>query len=288
MTNSSGVATLTGVATTAGVGTDTGGVVASFAGDANAATSGTGNLVVSKAATALSQVFGNADFGGTAKLSATLKSSVTGLAIEGETVSFTLNNVAVGTAVTNSFGIATVPGAPTSAGVGTDAGAVVASFAGDTNFITSSGTGDLTVVQAQPACSRKRLGSADFGGTATLSATLTSTVTSLGIANETVTFTLNGVDVGTAITNNLGIATLPGVANSLPPGVHTGVVGVTFAGDTNYESSVGTGDLTVAQAPTSLSQVVGVPTSAVWRRCRRRSCPTSPISRSPMRPSISR
>ena len=59
VTDSNGVATLTGVATTDGLGTDTGGVVASFAGDSSngAASNATGNLVVSQAATSRSLAF---------------------------------------------------------------------------------------------------------------------------------------------------------------------------------------------------------------------------------------
>jgi hypothetical protein len=257
MTNSSGIATVTGVATTAGVGVETGVVGASFAGDTDlASSSGTGDLTVAQASTSITETFGTADFGGTATLSATLMSTVTNQPIPNETVAFTLNGVSAGTAMTNNFGIATVSGVATSAGVGVETGVVGASFAGDTNFVSSSGTGDLTVVQA-PTTLSLTSGSAEFGGTATLTTTLTSNVTNQPLANETVEFTLNGVDVGPAVTNNLGIATLTGVANSSGVGTFPGVIGVTFAGDTNFENSTGTGDLTVNVAPTSLTQVSG-------------------------------
>ena len=42
-------------------------------------------------------------------------------------------------------------------------------------------------------------GTATFGGTATLTATLMSAVTNLGIANEMVNFTLDGTPVGSAL-----------------------------------------------------------------------------------------
>ena len=114
-------------------------MVASFAGDTNyaAATNATGDLVVSQAATALGSVSGTASFGGTATLTATLTSSVTSLAIAGETVSFTLDGTAVGTAVTDSSGVATFTGVAITDGVGTDTGGVVASFAGDTNYVAA-------------------------------------------------------------------------------------------------------------------------------------------------------
>ena len=143
--NSSGVATLTGVATSDAVGTDTGGIAASFAGDSNdAASSGTGNLVVSQAATAINSVSGTAS-GGTASLTATLTSSVTGSGLSGQTVSFTLDGTSVGTATTDSSGVATLTGVATSDAVGTDTGGVVANFAGVTDYVASSGTGNLVV-----------------------------------------------------------------------------------------------------------------------------------------------
>jgi hypothetical protein len=257
VTNSSGIATLTGVATTEGVGTDAGAVAATFAGDSNYTTStATGDLVVSQAPTALSQVFANADFGGTATLSATLESTVTNQPIAGETVSFMLSNTAVGTAVTNSNGIATLTGVATSAGVGTVTGAVVASFSGDANYeAAANASGDLIVVQAATALASVG-GTAQFGGTATLVATLTSTVTSQPIAGETVSFTLDNVTVGTAVTDSSGVATLTGVATTDGVGTDSGAVVATFAGDANYQNSSGTGDLVVSQAPTTLTNVL--------------------------------
>ena len=85
-------------------------MVASFAGDTNyvAAANATGDLVVSQAATTLGSVSGTASFGGDATLTATLTSSVTNAGASGETVSFTLDGTSVGTAVTNSSGVATL------------------------------------------------------------------------------------------------------------------------------------------------------------------------------------
>jgi uncharacterized protein YidB (DUF937 family) len=146
VTNNSGMATLTGATTTAGAGTDTGAVVVSFAGDTdNAMSSGTGNLVVSQAPTAIMNVSGTSPVGGPATLVATLTSTVTNLPISGETVNFTLDGVPVGPAVTDANGVATLAGVPTSDPAGTDPGGVVANFPGDVNYVSSQGTGDLTV-----------------------------------------------------------------------------------------------------------------------------------------------
>ncbi len=258
VTDSSGVATLTGVAISEPVGTHPGAVVANFPGDTNyGASSGTGDLVVSPAATTVTAVSGVAASGGTSTLTATLTSSVTGAGIAGETVDFAFNGFSVGNAVTDSSGVATLTGVPNTEPAGTYPGAVVASFAGDTNYGASSGTGDLTVVQGVATTVTAVSGAASFGGTATLTATLTNSDTSAAIANETVSFTLNGAKVGTATTDSNGIATLTGVPTSEPAGTYTGAVVADFAGDTTYSASTGTGDLAVSQADTTVTAVSG-------------------------------
>ena len=231
VTSSDGVATLSGVATDDTAGTDSGGVVASFAGDINYMPSNaTGDLVVSAPASTLSSVSGTASFGGTASLTATLTSSATSAGISGETVSFTLDGTSVGTAVTNSSGLATLTGVATSDAVGTDTGGVAASFAGDSTYSAASATGNLVVSQAATTLGSVA-GTATVGGTATLTATLTSSVTNAGVSGETVSFTLDGTSVGTAVTNSSGVATLTGVATSDAAGTDTGGVVASFAGD---------------------------------------------------------
>jgi hypothetical protein len=265
LTDSSGVATLSDVATADAAGTDTGGVVAYYAGSIeNKTSAGTGDLTVSKAATSLASVSGTATFGGTATLVATLTSTVTNSGISGEKVNFTLDGTAVGSATTNSSGVATLTGVATTDAAGTHAGAVVASFAGDTNYEAApNGTGALTVSKAGTSLGTVS-GTASFGGTATLVATLTSAVTHSGIANETVTFTLDGTAVGSATTNSSGVATKSGVATTDMAGTHTGAVVASFAGNTNYTAAANaTGTLTVSKANTSLGSVSGTATGGM-------------------------
>jgi hypothetical protein len=262
-TNSSGVATLTGVTTTDDAGTDTGGVVASFSGDTDyaAASNATGNLVVSQAATTLASVSGTATFGGTASLTATLTSQVTSAGIDNETVDFTLDGTSVGKATTNSSGVATLTGVTTTDDAGTHSDDVVASFAGDTNYLAAANaSGDLVVSQAATTLASVS-GTATFGGTATLTATLTSQVTNAGIANETVDFTLDGTSVGHATTNSSGVATLTDVTTTDSAGTHAGSVVASFAGDSNYKAATNaSGDLVVSQAATTLASVSGTAT----------------------------
>jgi hypothetical protein len=121
--------------------------------------SGTCNGGGGPAATDLSAVAGSGTYGSTANLTATLKSN--GTAVSGKTISFTLNSNAVcggggqpACPTTNSSGVATLNGVDLSGiNAGTLSSAVGASFAGDANYSSSSGSGDLTVNKATPALS---------------------------------------------------------------------------------------------------------------------------------------
>jgi hypothetical protein len=204
------------------------------------------NLTVPQTGSAISSVSGTAPVGGTATLTATLTSSATGQGIAGETVNFTLDGAFAGQAVTSSDGLATLSGVATDDAVGNDSGGVVASFAGDIKFMPSNATGDL-VVSAPASTLSSVSGTASFGGTATLTATLTSSVTNAGVSGETVSFTLDGTSVGTAVTASNGVATLTGVATSDAAGTDTGGVVASFAGDTNFLAAANaTGNLVVA------------------------------------------
>ena len=186
--------------------------------------------------------------------------SATGAAVANATVNFTLDGAFAGTALTDSSGVATLSNVPTTDAAGTATGAVVAYVPGHSSE------------QVQPGHRRpggepgrnddaKCRGHGSFGGTATLGATLTSSVTGQGIPGETVSFTLGGTTVGTAVTNSSGVAALSGVATTDAVGTHTGAVGASFAGDTNYVASTGTGDLVVSQAATTLTSVAGTATA---------------------------
>jgi hypothetical protein len=112
-------------------------------------------------------------------------------------------------------------------------------------------------VQATPASTSQAgtalaVGSASgvYGGTATLTATLTSGGSPVG--NESVLFTLNGNSVGTATTNGSGVATLPNVSLAgIAAGTYAGGVAASFTGDANYTGSSGSNSLVVSKAGTA-------------------------------------
>jgi hypothetical protein len=263
-TNSQGVATLTGVTTTDSAGTHTNAVEAKFAGDSTyKASTGTGNLTVSKADTTLGSVSGSATFGGTATLTATLTSTTTNAGVANRQVTFTLNGTSVGSATTNSNGVATLTGVTNTESAGTYPTAIVASFAGDSNYnAATNATGGYTVTAASTSVTNVS-GTASFGGTATLTATLTSTATSSGISGQTINFSLSGTSVGTATTNSSGVATLMNVPTSAPVGTEPNAVVATYTATTNYTGNSGTGNLVVSPANVTFSSVAGTATGGI-------------------------
>jgi hypothetical protein len=94
-------------------------------------------------------------------------------------------------------------------------------------------------------------GTSSSGGTASLTATLTSASSDQAISGVSVYFTLNGAFAGTAVTDGNGIATLDNVPTSASAGTSTSAVVAYFAGDLQNWSTTGTGDLTVALAATT-------------------------------------
>jgi sugar lactone lactonase YvrE len=95
-------------------------------------------------------------------------------------------------------------------------------------------------------------GSGRYGGAATLSARLEADGAT--VAGRTVTFTLGGRTVGSALTDARGDATLQGVAlTGFPAGTHAGVVTAAFAGTPELAGGQLSGPLAVARAPQTLS-----------------------------------
>jgi hypothetical protein len=93
-----------------------------------------------------------------------------------------------------------------------------------------------------------------FGATVDLQATLTSGANTTPVAGKTVTFLLNGFSVGTAVTNDSGVASLAGVSVAgVNAGDHPGYIEADFAGDTTYSLATGTSQLTVNQVSTAIT-----------------------------------
>jgi hypothetical protein len=117
--------------------------------------------------TSLSVSAATGTFGGTVNLTATLTAGSSG--VSGKTVTFSLNGTSVGSAATNSSGVATLSNASL-AGIsaGTYASGIGASFAGDSGFAASNGSATLTVNKVAGSVTINNIpSSATYGGSFT-------------------------------------------------------------------------------------------------------------------------
>jgi 6-phosphogluconolactonase (cycloisomerase 2 family) len=89
---------------------------------------------------------------------------------------------------------------------------------------------------------------APFGSNAIINATLLKKINGIGVSGKSVAFTVNGVPVGTAITNNAGQASLSFNPGSLAIGSYPGAVTASFAGDNVFAASSAVGDLIIAKS----------------------------------------
>jgi hypothetical protein len=195
-------------------------------------------------ATTLTLPTATATYGGSATMTATLARADNGLGIPGETITFTFNGV-TGTATTDHFGTATffAPTYNATAGttipVGTTAGAVSASFAGDAVFAGSAGTGSLTVTKGVltvvPAAVSRVYGSAN-------PATFTFAITGFQ-NNDTAASVVSGAP---NCTNTTALVTSP-VGNYV---IACNTGNLTAA---NYTFTAINGTLTITQAPLNIT-----------------------------------
>ncbi|WP_165227460.1 hypothetical protein [Aquisphaera insulae] len=184
----------------------------------------------------LSSVSGRGAFGGTATLTATLSSGASPLNSEEVSFALVINGVAtpLGKATTDAQGVATLPDVSIAgASLGTDAGAIQATFLGDGTFAGTTASGTLTVGprdvsrQVNLASSGLVYNRAThlFGGTMTLTNAGTTALTSLF---EVV---LTGLPAGVTVANASGYTAdgEPYLLVGLPGGTLAPGQSVTFA-----------------------------------------------------------
>jgi hypothetical protein len=127
-------------------------------------------------------------------------------------------------------------------------------FLSTTNKNVTPTLNDVTICFNNLAATSLAVSSASgtYGGTASLSAQLTSAAGP--VSGKTIAFTLNGTGVGSATTDGSGIATL---SNASLAGINVGTypagVGASFATDSGYLSSNGTNSLTVNKADQTIT-----------------------------------
>jgi hypothetical protein len=207
------------------------------------------DVATGRLASTFSNVSGTATFGDTATLTATLASS-SGTPVAGQTVNFTLDGAYAGTAVTDSTGLATLSGVPTSATSGTSTGSVVVTFAGSSSNRAAAGSGDLVVSQgATTTTLTSSANPSGAGNSVTFTATVAPT-TGTGTPTGTVTFLDGTTTLGTGTLNSSGVATFS-TSTSTPLTVGTHSITAKYDGDSNFTGSTST----------ALSQVVNPATT---------------------------
>jgi hypothetical protein len=153
--------------------------------------------------------------------------------------------------LTSSAGQTSPVGAyPISAGVGT--------LSASNYVFTTFLDGTLTINPVPATSLTSVTGSAGYGGTAALTATLTSK--GAPVPGKAIAFTVNeagtATPIGVATTNASGIASLTNVSLAgYGPGVFFGVVRASFTGDSADLASSGTGDLNVIN-PVALAPIL--------------------------------
>ena len=196
VTDSSGVATLTGVPQSDLTGTDTGGIVASFAGDStNLLSQNSGDLVVTQSSTTttLTSSANPSAPGASVTFTATVAAVAPGTGTPTGTVNFLDNGTQIGTGTLDSTGTATFSTSSLTAGTQS----ITAVYEGDTNFTTSTSTPALSqVVGLAPAITSAAARSFALSSANTFTVTTTGTPTAApsesGALPSGVTFVDNG------------------------------------------------------------------------------------------------
>ncbi|MFZ4509104.1 MAG: Ig-like domain-containing protein, partial [Fimbriimonas sp.] len=216
--------------------------------DSYLSSEGTAPLIITgPAATELVAEPASGRIGNSVPLAATLTAS--GAPVSGQLLEFSVDGVKVGTATTDAAGRASYTYLIASGPAGSRP--VRVAFAGNDSYAPSSGYSTLDVL--------KKLSSVTVdpatgvvGGRVTLRATVRDQVTGDKLAGQTVTFSLDGQVVGSAVTS--GPATVAELTYTIPEGTlaREFALSASYAGNNLYEASSGTNTLTVQKAALSI------------------------------------
>lgn len=179
--------------------------------------------------------------GASVTFSTKLTLTQTGGVLGGKNIAFLLDGVSIGRAQTDTGGTAkltyTLP-----AGFVAGNHTLLVSYAGETDYAPTS-TSRTVAIRYQTALSVPGV-SGNRGTTVNLKATLTRVLDGVVLSGKTLSFSLNGTPLGTAITDANGVATY---AYAIPATATVGKVKftVSFAGDTANTSRSTSGNLTI-------------------------------------------
>lgn len=196
--------------------------------------------------TALTSLTPNQAYG-TVTLTARLLSKNTGLPVPNSLLHFSMTGSPVGETFTDSNGVArlTLPD-PRDVGKYT----FTAEFAGNVDFGPSSTTALFVIVPARTQALVRRV-ITSIGAPIRLDAFLKRSHDGVFLPNQTLAFSVGGTPVGTAVTDENGLARL---AYQVPESAGVGVeeIVVSYVGDSNLKAAQGTGTLTVGKSQTRL------------------------------------
>lgn len=260
-TDATGVGTLNYLVSDTGEAGDKG-LTVEFKGDGNyLASLASAKLTVNAVTTGLQVPDTTGVLGQKVALTAVLKRTDSGVGLSGRTVRFKVAGADAGTAETDSTGTATLNfNIPADLGGGDKV--VEAAFAGTGPFGPASASGKLTVTRGISLLSADDNGGS-YGQVVALTATLTLSGRDEPIAGKTLSYQVEGQDVGTAVTDAMGVAKLNfTIPEDLPSGIRPYTV--TFAGDDSLEAAKADAAITVLKGillidVTDVSGVVGHP-----------------------------
>jgi len=219
-------------------------VTASTSGDlSHQPSSGSSTLTICAADLTISVANISAAPGQTKTLTTWLKRRSDRGVVVGSTVNFRIDGALIGSAVTDGTGKATLPWTADDATLSIGAHQIWIEFLGDALNEDSDGYGILSIYQAATKTSPVGT-SGKVGATIPIKIKLARSTDKAGLAGQTVDFQIDGVDLGTAVTDATGTATLN---YTIPVGTVKGSHAFTasFAGATYYLSSSGSTTLTV-------------------------------------------
>ncbi|MCX6378837.1 MAG: Ig-like domain repeat protein, partial [Armatimonadetes bacterium] len=197
------------------------------------AATATGALTITKADSAISVAATSGGPGNSKYLYASLKRKTDNKVLSGRTLAFKVDGNAIGTAVTDGKGRASLlyKFSETYA-IGTHT--LSADYAGDTSHNASTGAGTLAVVQSGTKLTVSSV-TGRVGATILIKGKLTRITDNALLNAKAVRFEIDGVEVGSAVTAS-GIAPLSfTIPNTLTVGVHT--LKALFDGDVFYSAT---------------------------------------------------
>ncbi|NUQ70429.1 MAG: Ig-like domain repeat protein, partial [Chthonomonadales bacterium] len=222
---------------------------AAFAGDADHnATSGSGSLTVTGWPATLAVQDAAGSVAGTVTLSALLTRTDNAAPLAGRTVTFTVQGTAAGSGVADASGLASssyvIPDT-----IGSGALNLEAAFAGDAAHEPTTDTGTLTVTKVGTSLYvPPRTGT--ITESVALRGYLSRPVDGAWVQGRTISFSIDGTAVGSAVTNGSGRAELNWTISS---GAATRTIAGAFTGDGSYTGSSGSGTLTAQSWTTKIA-----------------------------------